>query len=251
MTRNNLDEILHNRSRTLNLFPRLSASTRSTVTNISKFKPGLPDFYSRSCLQLTTNQASIDSDTAVPHGASNLVSSHATSRKLEGHLPHSLAADAFDDTDDIASIRPGPASDHPTHVTLKRTLSHSMALGDCSRPSKRLKINVAAGNEYISSIDLVDDGSVQLYNESELPDPEHYDHAIVKSFAENVTHMQDFEDLATLRKINRGPHMCHSEPSRNFRMFGKTVVLCNVPFVTSRRHPPRAVNHALPLDPQI
>jgi len=48
---------------------------------------------------------------------------------------------------------------------------------------------------------LVDDQSVQLYNESELPDPEHYDHTIVNSFTENITHMQDFEDVATLRKI--------------------------------------------------
>jgi hypothetical protein len=94
-----------------------------------------------------------------------------------------------------------------------------MALGDRSQPSKRLKMNVAAGKEYIcepslacrgntrdvdlllASIDLVDDRSVQLYNEPELPDPEHYDHAIVNSFARNVTHMQDFEDIGTLRKI--------------------------------------------------
>jgi hypothetical protein len=140
------------------------------------------------------------------------------SRKLEGILPHTLAADPFDDTDDIASIRPGPASDHPTHVTLKRTLSHSMALGDCGRPSKRLKMNVAAGNEYIceptlackeapetdllsASIDSIDNRLVQHYNEPELPDPERYDHAIVNSFSENVTHMQDFKDIATLRKI--------------------------------------------------
>ncbi|KIM78441.1 hypothetical protein PILCRDRAFT_587914 [Piloderma croceum F 1598] len=100
----------------------------------------------------------------------------------------------------MASIRPWLASDHPAHVTLKWTLSHSVALGDCPRLSKRLKMNVTTGNEYIceptltckintrdidllsASIDLVDDRSVQLYNEPELPDPEHYESMIMPSW---------------------------------------------------------------------
>ena len=93
------------------------------------------------------NQASIDSNMAAPYGASNLISSHTMSQKLGQR--NLLATDAFDDTDDISSIQPEPASDHATRIPLKRTLSHVMALDDCSQPSKRLKMNAGAGKEYI------------------------------------------------------------------------------------------------------
>ena len=115
-------------------------------------------------------------------------------------------------------------ADHATRVPLKRTSSNSASLGDDSQSFKRLKMNIAADKEHMGKPSLTGTGttremtghrsdlrsvspfpadgrSVQLHNDQELLDPDQYDIAIVKSFAENVTHMQDFHDITTLRKI--------------------------------------------------